>query len=240
MPTVRILIVEDDLRLATVLRRGLSEEGCAVDVVTTGAAAIAACATTAFDVLTVDVMLPGSQDGFELCAELRSRRVATPVLMLTARDAVEDRVQGLEAGADDYLPKPFAFVELLARIRALARRHLANRSAVLATRHLQLDSAARELTVAGQAVRLTGKELAILEYLMLHPRQVLSRAQIEEHVWNYDFEGQSNLVDVYVSRLRRKLITAGAEPLITTLRGAGYRFDPEPLCITGSAAPESD
>ncbi|HVA22127.1 MAG TPA: response regulator transcription factor [Candidatus Micrarchaeia archaeon] len=229
---MRILIVEDDLRLAGVLRRGLAEEGCGVDVVRTGEEAVAAATTTPFDVLTLDVMLPGPRDGFQLCAELRRRRVGTPVLMLTARDAVEDRVRGLEAGADDYLPKPFAFVELLARIRALARRHLADRAAVLATGRLRLDTAARELQVAGRAVRLTGKELAILEYLMLHPRQVLTRTQFEEHVWTYDFEGQSNLVDVYMGRLRRKLEAAGGGRPITTLRGLGYRFDPEAPCAS--------
>ena len=236
---MRILIVEDDLRLATILRRGLSEEGYGVDIVTATEEAVAACMTSTFDVITLDVMLPGHQDGFDLCAELRRRRVGTPVLMLTARDAVEDRVRGLEAGADDYLPKPFAFVELLARIRALARRHLANRSSVLATGNLQLDTTARELTVAGSPVRLTSKELAIMEYLMLHPRQVLTRTQIEEHVWNYDFEGQSNLVDVYVGRLRRKLIRAGGDQPIATLRGMGYRFDPQPPCATDCVAPGS-
>jgi DNA-binding response OmpR family regulator len=236
---VRILIVEDDRRLAGVLHRGLSEEGCVVDVVTTAAEAVAACATTAFDVLTLDIMLPGPQDGFQLCAELRRQRVGTPILMLTARDSVEDRVRGLEAGSDDYLSKPFPFVELLARVRALSRRHLANRSAVLSAGELRLDTAARELSVASRSVPLTSKELAILEYLMLHPRQVLTRVQIEEHVWNYDFEGQSNLVDVYVGRLRRKVAAAGGEPPITTVRGAGYRFDPEPPCLNSSAGPAS-
>ncbi len=233
---MRILIVEDDRRLASILTRGLAEEGCGVDAVATAEEALAAATTTAFDVLTVDVMLPGHRDGFELCAELRRRRVGTPVLMLTARDAVEDRVRGLEAGADDYLPKPFAFAELLARIRALARRHLADRRAVLDSGELRLDTAAREVMVRGRPLRLTSKELAILECLMLHPRQVLTRSQIEEHVWNYDFEGQSNLVDVYVGRLRRKLVAADAGTPIATLRGTGYRFDPEPPCTTSSAA----
>ncbi len=223
---MRVLIVEDDLRLATVLRRGLTEEGCAADVVGDGPGAVAAAVGARFDVVTIDVMLPGPQDGFQVCAELRRRRVGTPVLMLTARDAVEDRVRGLEAGADDYLAKPFAFVELLARIRALARRHLADRAAVLAAGPLRLDTAARELRVLDRPVPLTGKELSILEVLMLHPRQVLARSQIEERVWTYDFEGQSNLVDVYVGRLRRKLAEAGGGAPIATLRGQGYRFDP--------------
>ena len=239
IPAMRILVVEDDRRLASILTRGLSEEGCGVDSVATVEEALAATRTTAFDVLTVDVMLPGHRDGFELCAELRRRRIGTPVLMLTARDAIEDRVRGLEAGADDYLPKPFAFAELLARIRALARRHLVNRGAVLGSGALRLDTAAREAMVRGQPLRLTGKELAILECFMLHPRQVLTRTQIEEHVWNFDFEGQSNLVDVYVGRLRRKLAAADAGAPIATLRGTGYRFDPEPPCTASSAAPAS-
>jgi DNA-binding response OmpR family regulator len=227
---VRVLIVEDDTRLANMLRQGLLEEGFGVDLVERGADAVAAAEGTAFDVVTLDVMLPGGLDGFQVCAELRRRRVRTPVLMLTARDAVADRVRGLESGADDYLVKPFAFVEFLARLRALARRHLPDRAAILEAGSLRLDTSAREVSVGPSSVRLTTKELAILEYLMHHPRQVLSRGQIEEHVWDYQFEGASNLVDVYVARIRRKLSAAGARDHIVTLRGAGYRFDPEPGC----------
>ena len=235
---MRILLVEDDARLANMLRLGLLEEGFGVDVLEDGSEAIEAALGTAFDVVTLDVMLPGSLDGFQVCAELRRRRVRTPVLMLTGRDAVADRVRGLEAGADDYLVKPFAFAEFLARLRALTRRHLADRSAVLEAGSLRLDTSARELTVAGTPVPLTSKEFAILEYLMHHPRRVLSRAQIEEHVWNYDFDSGSNLVDVYVGRIRRKLAAGGDH--IVTLRGAGYRFDPEPVtCPSGSDTPAS-
>jgi DNA-binding response OmpR family regulator len=223
---VRILVVEDEARLANMLRRGLEEEGLAVDVVPDGEEALAAATSTSFDVISLDVMLPGGMDGFAVCSELRRRRVRTPVLMLTARDAVDDRVKGLEAGADDYLIKPFAFVEFLARVRALARRHLEDRSAKLEVGQLIVDTAARELIVAGQPVRLTAKEFALLEYLVHHPRHVLSRGQIEEHVWNYDFQGGSNLVDVYVGRIRRRLREAGAHDKIVTLRGVGYRFDP--------------
>jgi DNA-binding response OmpR family regulator len=230
---VRVLIVEDDRRLANVLRLGLEEEGFGVDLVGDGEAAVAAAVTTPFDVITLDVMLPGAHHGFEVCRRLRRRRVRTPVLMLTARDAVEDRVRGLESGADDYLVKPFAFVEFLARVRALARRHLEDRSSVLEAGELRLDTAARELRFGERPLRMTGKELAIIEYLMHHPRQVLSRSQIEEHVWNYDFESGSNLVDVYVGRIRRKLNGAGAGDPIITLRGMGYRFDPE-TCVTES------
>jgi two-component system OmpR family response regulator len=238
---VRVLIVEDDARLGNVLRLGLEDEGIAADLVGDGDAALAAAVITPFDVITLDIMLPG-RDGFSVCTELRGRHVRTPVLMLTARDAVEDRVRGLEAGADDYLVKPFAFIEFLARVRALARRHLDDRGSVLAAGAIELDTAARELLVAGRAVACTGKELAILEYLMHHPRRVLSRRQIEEHVWNYDFESGSNLVDVYVGRLRRKLTEAGAADHIVTLRGAGYRFDPVPhptRCAAGGAEPAS-
>ncbi len=223
---MRVLIVEDDQRLARLLAAGLRDEGVSADVVTSGDQAVAAALATPFDVITLDVMLPGGRDGFEVCSELRRRRVRTPVLMLTARDAVGDRVRGLETGADDYLPKPFAFVELLARIRALARRHLDDRQAVLQAGRLRLDTASRLATVDGAALALTNKEFAVLEYLLHHPRQVISRTQIEEGVWTYDFEGGSNLVDVYVGRIRRKLAAHGAEALIVTVRGAGYRLEP--------------
>src|SRR2546421_11456355 len=185
---MRVLIVEDDVRLARTLRTGLEEEGFGVDVVADGRTAVAAAEGTEFDAVTLDVMLPGGFDGFLVCAELRSRRLGVPVLILTARDAVDDRVRGLDAGADDYLVKPFAFVEFLARVRALVRRHLVDRSARLSAGPLVLDAAAREVRLADRPIRLTTKEFAILEYLMHNPRRVLSRSQIEEHVWNYDFE----------------------------------------------------
>jgi DNA-binding response OmpR family regulator len=223
---VRILVVEDESRLANVLRLGLEEEGLAVDVVGNGAQALEAASATSFDVISLDVMLPGAIDGYSVSAELRRRHIRTPILMLTARDAVADRVRGLESGADDYLIKPFAFVEFLARIRALARRHLEDRSSRLEIGQLVVDFGARELLVAGRPVRLTAKEFSLLEYLVHHPRHVLSRRQIEEHVWNYDFQGGSNLVDVYVGRIRGRLKQAGAADRIVTLRGVGYRFDP--------------
>jgi two-component system, OmpR family, response regulator len=223
---MRVLMVEDDAPLADTLRSGLAEEGFGVDVVADGRSAVAAAETTEFDVITLDVMLPEGFDGFQVCAELRSRRLAVPVLILTARDAVDDRVRGLAAGADDYLVKPFAFVELVARIRALARRHLADRSARLRAGALVLDAAARQVQVEDRMVPLTTKEFAILEYLMHNPRRVLTRGQIEGHVWNYDFDSTSNIVDVYVARLRRKLGEAPGVPRIDTVRGVGYRFDP--------------
>jgi DNA-binding response OmpR family regulator len=223
---VRILVVEDEARLANMLRLGLEEEGLAVDVVGNGAQALEAASATSFDVISLDVMLPGAIDGYAVSAELRRKHIRTPILMLTARDAVADRVRGLEAGADDYLIKPFAFVEFLARIRALARRHLEDRSSRLEIGQLVVDFGARELQVAGRPLRLTAKEFSLLEYLVHHPRRVLSRRQIEEHVWNYDFQGGSNLVDVYVGRIRARLKEAGAADRIVTLRGIGYRFDP--------------
>lgn len=236
---MRVLIVEDDRSIATSLRRGLEEEGFSVDVVEDGEEAIGAALSTPFDVLVLDVMLPGSMDGFRVSAALRERRVRTPVLMLTARDAVDDRVRGLEAGADDYLVKPFAFRELLARVRALTRRHLDTRSRTIRAGDLAFDVSGRQITVAGREVAFTAKELAILEYFLHHPRQLLSRAQIEEHVWNYDFESDSNLVEVYIGRIRRKLTRVGLADPIVTLRGEGYRFDPARLCERSFAAPGS-
>jgi DNA-binding response OmpR family regulator len=169
-------------------------------------------------------MLPG-RDGFDVSRELRRERVRVPILMLTARDSVDDRVRGLAAGADDYLVKPFAFAELLARIRALSRRHLDNRSALLELGPLVLDSEARRITVNGQELELTAKEFAILEYFLHHPNRVLTRSQIEDHVWNYDFASESNLVEVYIARLRRKLAASGVDDLIQTVRGTGgYRL----------------
>jgi len=222
---VRILIVEDDQRLATALRKGLQQADISVDIVGNGADAVSAAGATPFDVILLDVMLPGGLDGFQVCATLRRNRVHVPVLMLTGRDAVDDRVLGLEAGADDYLVKPFAFRELLARIRALSRRHLEDRSAILVAGSLSLDTAARIATVEGRPVVLTAKEFSILEYFLHNPGRVLTRTQVEEHVWNYDFDSASNLVEVYVGRIRRKLAAEGLPGLLVTVRGAGYRLD---------------
>jgi two-component system OmpR family response regulator len=225
---LRALIVEDDLRLATTLKRGFMEADVSTDIVANGDEALAAADGDTFDAIILDVMLPGRRDGFEICTELRRRKVRTPVLMLTARDAVEDRVRGLEAGADDYLVKPFAFQELLARVRALTRRHLDDRTAVLVAGDLSLNTAARLVTVAGEPLVLTAKEFSILEYFLHNPGRLLTRTQIENHVWNYDFDSDSNLVEVYVGRIRRKLSLVGINKLLVTVRGAGYRLDPPP------------
>lgn len=236
---MRVLIVEDDRQVAGSLRRGLQEEGFGVDTVEDGEEAVSAALATPFDVVVLDVMLPGRLDGFGVCAQLRARRVRTPVLMLTARDAVDDRVRGLEAGADDYLVKPFAFRELLARVRALARRQLADRSSVLRAGDLCLDTSARRASVGDRPIALTAKEFAILEYFLHHPGQLLSRTQLEEHVWSYDFASDSNLVEVYIARIRRKLTAAGMGDPIVTLRGEGYRLEPAKSCVASSGAPAS-
>jgi DNA-binding response OmpR family regulator len=236
---MRFLIVEDDRRLSGSLRRGLQEEGFGADVVEDGDQALDAVRTTSFDTVILDVMLPGRLDGFEVCTELRNRRVRTPVIMLTALDSVEERVRGLDVGADDYLVKPFAFSELVARLRALTRRHLDTRSSLLGAGALRLDTAARQVTVDGRALAMTAKEIAILEYLLHHPGRLITRGQIEEHVWNYDFASESNIVEVYIGRIRRKLGAAGLPDPIVTLRGEGYRFDPSRLCEPSSAAPAS-
>jgi two-component system, OmpR family, response regulator len=222
---MRVLLVEDDLRLAATVRRGLEEAGVGVDVASDGRDGLAAARATAFDVVVLDGMLPG-RDGFAVCRELRNERVRVPIIMLTGRDSVEDRVQGLDAGADDYLVKPFAFAELLARIRALTRRHLDDRTAVLEAGHVRLDTHSHRVTVSGREVELTAKEFSILEYFLHHPDRVLTRTQIEDHVWNYDFASESNLVEVYIARLRRKLSARGGGQLIQTLRGTGgYRLN---------------
>lgn len=222
---MRILVVEDDRLVADSLCQGLRELGMAVDAVGDGHDAVAAAEAASYDVIVLDVMLPGS-DGYEVARTLRRRRVPTRVLMLTGRAAVDDRVEGLDAGADDYLSKPFAFKELVARIRALTRRDLADRSRVLSAGTIRLDTGARLLTVGGLPVDLTAKECAVLEFFMLHRGQVLTKEQVLDNVWSWDAEVATNLVEAYVSRIRRKLVVAGAADPWSTLRGAGYRFDP--------------
>ena len=221
---MRVLLVEDDQRLASSLRRGLGESGMAVDAVHRGDDAVAAASSTPYDVIVLDVLLPG-KNGLEVAREIRSHKVGTPILMLTALDAVEDRVRGLEAGADDYLVKPFAVRELIARLRALARRHLPDRTAVLQVGLLVLDTGAHSLTVHGLDVPLTAKEFAILEFFMHNPGRLLTRSQVLEHAWDYDFDGGRNLIEVYMARLRRKLSAAGVRDPFATVRGAGYRLE---------------
>ncbi len=223
---MRILVVEDEERIARFVKEGLEEESYAVDVVADGPSALDWVASTNYNIILLDVMIPGL-NGFEVARILRQRGVTTPILMLTARDDVDDRVLGLDAGADDYLPKPFAFKELLARIRALVRRasSVEKIDTVLEIGDIQLDTVAHVARRNGRDVELTAKEYALLEYLMRHPRRPLSRTLIREAVWGYDYMGASNVVDVYVRHLRQKLDINGEESLIQTVRGVGYKID---------------
>lgn len=222
---MRVLIVEDDHRLAASVRRGLADAGIAADAVYDGEEALAAASTTPYDVILLDLMLP-KVDGVEVSRRLRQKRVQTPILMLTARDSIDDRVVGLESGADDYLVKPFALREVVARIKALSRRHLADRTAVITAGPVALDTAAHRLTVDAESVELTPKEFAILEYFMLNQGRLLTRDQIIAHVWNYDFDGGRNLIETYINRLRTKLTRGGVgDPFLTVRGSGGYRFE---------------
>ncbi len=217
-----ILVVEDERRLAQVVRKVLEEEGHTVDVAHDGEDGLAMAMDGSHDVIVLDVLLPGI-DGFEICRRLRAGGVDTPVLLLTALDAVEDRVRGLDAGADDYLPKPFAFQELLARLRALGRRRVQAREPDrLKTDDLVLDLRRRRAERAGKTIELSPKEFALLEFLLRNEGRVVTRSQILDHVWGYDYSPDSNLVDVYVTYLRRKVDRGHDRRLIRTVRGSGY------------------
>jgi DNA-binding response OmpR family regulator len=223
---MRILIVEDEERIARFLKKGLEEESYAVDIANDGPAALDWVAGAVYDLILLDVMLPGLT-GFEVCRILRQRGVATPILMLTARDEVDDRVTGLDAGADDYLAKPFAFKELLARIRALTRRATASTmpETVLKLADLSLDTISHRAKRGEREIELTAKEYALLEFFLRHAHRPLSRTLIRESIWSYDYYGASNVVDVYVRHLRQKLEVHGEPPLIHTVRGVGYKAD---------------
>ena len=220
---MRALVVEDELKMAALVRRGLVEEGYAADVARTGQDALWMAQATPYDAIVLDVMLP-DLDGFDLCRELRENGVWSPVLMLTARDGVEDRVAGLDSGADDYLAKPFSFAELMARLRALARRGAVERPSVLTVDDLRLDPATRQVWRDGTEIFLSAKEFAILETFMRRPGDVLSRYQLLEHAWDYEYENRSNVVDVYVRYLREKVDRPFHKQSIETVRGAGYRL----------------
>jgi heavy metal response regulator len=222
---VRILVVEDEQPIAAFMRQGLTEAGYAVDMAADGAEALHWVEIAEYDVIILDVMLPEG-DGLSVCSTLRRRGVRTPVLMVTARDAVDDRVAGLDSGADDYLIKPFAFAELLARIRALLRREPVFKGAVLQVADLMLDTVSHAVWRGDRSIALTSKEYSLLEFLMRHPNQTLSRAVIAEHVWNYDFDNVTNLIDVYIFALRRKIDEAHPTKLLHTVRGVGYRLGP--------------
>jgi len=220
---MRVLVVEDSPRMADVLRRGLTEEGYAVDVAAMGTDAVWLASEAPFDAIVLDVVLPDF-DGFEVCRRLRRADRWPPLLMLTARDDVRDRVRGLDAGADDYLTKPFAFEELLARVRSLVRRGPRDRSPTLRVGDIELDPAAHTVARADTAVALTPKEFALLQYLMAFPDEALTRTRLLEHVWDFAFDGDPNVVDVYVGYLRAKIDRPFGRRSIETVRGVGYRL----------------
>jgi two-component system OmpR family response regulator len=236
---VRLLVVEDEARMAVLLRRGLAEEGYAVDLARDGPEGLWMAEENDYDAIVLDVMLPG-MDGFEVCRRLRAGGRWSPVLLLTARDSVADRIGGLDAGADDYLIKPFAFGELAARVRALVRRGAGARPAVLQVGDLALDPAARTVARAGTPVELTAKEFALLELFMRHPGEVLSRGRILEHVWDFAFDPTSNVVDQYVGYLRRKVDRPWGRSDLQTVRGAGYRLRASGAPDTAGHEPTGD
>lgn len=224
---MRILLVEDEHKISTYIKRGLEETGYAVDAVFTGQEALYWAEDSPYDVIILDIMLP-ELDGLSVCRELRKYGNRTPILMLTARDTVDDRVSGLDAGADDYLVKPFALKELLARLRALFRRTgESSKSSELCVANLSLDTATHRVKRDNDIIDLPAKEFAVLEYMMRLAGRVLTRTQIAEHVWNYDAYNQSNVVDVYIRNLRRKIDDAYEPKLLHTLRGVGYRLAEE-------------
>jgi DNA-binding response OmpR family regulator len=218
---MRILLVEDDRRIAGFVVKGLREQAYAVDAVSDGDAAVYKLSINAYDAVILDVMIPG-RDGFQVCREVRRMGIEVPIIMLTARDTVQDRITGLDSGADDYLIKPFAVTELLARLRALLRRGHVVRPATISIADLVLDTRAQRATRNGRLLRLTTKEYALLEYLLREEGRVVSRAEIAEHVWDENFDPLTNLIDVHINRLRRKVDSGFASKLIHTRRGAGY------------------
>jgi DNA-binding response OmpR family regulator len=220
---MRVLVVEDEPDIAQFISQGLDEAGYAVDLAKDGAAGLDYFLAVEYDLILLDIMLP-KIDGLQLLQELRRRNIQTPVLVLTARDEIGDRIKGLDAGADDYLVKPFSFSELLARMRALLRRPPLQVDTVLQVGALVMDRVRREVRFANRVIDLSPREFALLEYLLRCPNQVLTRTQIAEHVWNFDFPGDFKVIDVYIGYLRRKLEQSGADSPIQTIRGVGYRL----------------
>jgi two-component system OmpR family response regulator len=223
---MRILIVEDELKMARLIKRGLQDEGQAADVASSGEDALWMAGATDYDVVVLDVMLPGI-DGFETCRRLRQDGVWSPVVMLTARDAVEDRVAGLDGGADDYLAKPFSFSELLARLRALSRRGPVEQPTILTAGNLRLDPAGRRVWRQDAEISLSTKEFSLLEAFMRRPGEALTRFYLLEHAWDYDYENRSNVIDVYVRNLRQKIDRPFGTRTLETVRGTGYRLRPD-------------
>ncbi|HWT26045.1 MAG TPA: response regulator transcription factor [Solirubrobacteraceae bacterium] len=232
---MRVLVVEDDVKLASLIRRGLRDDGIAADVAVNGEDALWMAAATNYDAIVLDVMLPGA-DGFEVCRRLRADDIWAPILILTARDAVEDRVHGLDSGADDYLVKPFSFAELSARLRALVRRGAVERPVVLSAGDLRLDPPSKRVWRGETDIRLSAKEFALLETFMRRPGEVLDRFQLLEHAWDDGYENRSNVVDVYVRYLREKIDRPFGVSSIETVRGAGYRLRPDGGQLSGSSA----
>jgi len=218
---MRILLVEDERKVASFIKRGLKEKGYAVDVSYDGEEGLFMAESNPYDLIVLDVMLPGI-NGIVICRQLRKKKIDVPVLMLTARDEVEDKISGLDSGADDYLTKPFAFGEFLARVRALIRRKNNVKTAKLRVADLELDQLNHKVKRADREIELTGTEYALLEYLMLNANQVVTRTMISEHVWNYDFDSFSNVINVYINYLRKKVDTGFDKKLIHSLRGTGY------------------
>ncbi|MBI2857957.1 MAG: response regulator transcription factor [Chloroflexi bacterium] len=220
---MRVLVVEDERRLAGIIKRGLVEEGYAVDTAFDGEEGQYMAEVAPYDMVILDIMLP-KKDGLAVCRELRAKGVNVPILMLTARDKVEDRVKGLDSGADDYMVKPFAFSELLARVRALLRRESMSKTPQLQVGDLVLDTLTREVRRGERKIELTAKEYSMLEYFMRRPNMVVTRTMLEESLWDFDFDSVSNIIDVYIRRLRSKIDEPGEESRISTVRGAGYRM----------------
>jgi DNA-binding response OmpR family regulator len=223
---LRILLVEDDRSLQRTLVKLFKTQRFAVDATASGKQAIFVAKTNDFDVIVLDLMLP-DLDGFEVCKELRKEKVSTPILMLTALDDVENRIKGLDTGADDYLPKPFHVGELLARIRALARRTASDKSSVIRAHGIELDMTARKAFRNGEDLRLSGKELALLEYLLINRNKIVTRTEIAEHVWDMNFDPRSNIIDSFVKLLRKKIETGEEKKIIRTVRGIGYTISDE-------------
>jgi len=225
--SMRILLVEDNRRLSMSLKLSLVDDGYAVDTAYDGIEGQELAEMTPYDVIILDIMLP-KRDGYEVCKELRQQRVNTPILMLTARDAIEDRVKGLDSGADDYLVKPFAIAELHARLRALLRREAPDKTGIITVADLSIEPATHYVVKNGVRIELTAKEYSLLEYLLRNPNRLVTREMAQNHVWSYDYDGASNVVDVYIRRLRRKVDEPFEIKLIETVRGVGYRIRKPP------------
>ncbi len=226
---MRILVIEDDQKVAGFIRKGLTEEHYAVDVVHDGEDGVFWGAENEYDLILLDIMLP-KKDGRSVCRELRAKGIVTPIMMLTAKDTIADKVKGLDVGADDYLAKPFAFDELLARIRALLRRSQEYKTATLKAADLELDPAVRKVTRAGREINLTGKEYALLEYLLRNKNLVITETRIVEHVWDMNYEPGTNVVNVYIHHLRSKIDKGFAQKLLRTVRGSGYILQEDDDC----------